>query len=60
MKTISKLIMLLSVAIATACNVNQDNNKSLDYDTLDVQLEAWLIALGKRKELETWRHNLNA
>lgn len=29
-------------------------------DTLDVQFEAWLIALGKRKELDTWRHNLNA
>lgn len=29
-------------------------------DTLDVQLEAWLIALGKRRELDTWRHNLNA
>lgn len=33
----------------------------IDYDdTLDVQLEAWLIALGKRKELDAWRHNLNA
>ena len=32
----------------------------IDYnDTLDVQLEAWLIALGKRNELETWRRNLN-
>lgn len=29
-------------------------------DTLDVQLEAWLIALGKRKELEIWRQNLNS
>lgn len=28
-------------------------------DTLDVQLEAWLIALGKRKELDAWRHSLN-
>ena len=33
----------------------------IDYDdTLDVQLEAWLIALGKRKELDAWRHGLNA
>lgn len=33
----------------------------IDYDdTLDVQLEAWLIALGKRKELDAWRHSLNA
>lgn len=31
----------------------------IDYDdTLDVQLEAWLIALGKRKELDTWRQGL--
>jgi len=28
-------------------------------DTLDVQFEAWLIALGKRKELDAWRHSLN-
>ena len=32
----------------------------IDYDdTLDAQLEAWLIALGKRKELEAWRQSLN-
>lgn len=31
----------------------------IDYDdTLDVQLEAWLIALGKRKELDAWRIQL--
>lgn len=31
----------------------------IDYDdTLDVQLEAWLIALGKSKELEAWRIQL--
>lgn len=31
----------------------------IDYDdTLDVQFEAWLIALGKRKELEIWRAGL--
>ncbi len=31
----------------------------IDYDdTLDVQLEAWLIALGKRKEIESWRNQL--
>ena len=34
-------------------------HKLIDYnDTLDVQLEAWLIALGKRKELENWRRGL--
>lgn len=26
-------------------------------DMLDVQLETWLIAIGNRKELETWRKN---
>ena len=31
----------------------------IDYDnTLDSQLEAWLIALGKSKELEKWRNTL--
>lgn len=28
-------------------------------DTLDVQFEAWLTALGKGKELDTWRDELN-
>ncbi len=28
-------------------------------DVLDVQLEAWLIALGKRGELEAWRRQLS-
>lgn len=36
MKHISKLATLLSISALVACNVNQDNNKSLDYDTLDV------------------------
>ena len=32
----------------------------IDYNnTLDVQLEAWLITLGKRNELENWRRNLS-
>ncbi|MCD7763124.1 MAG: protein kinase [Lachnospiraceae bacterium] len=35
-------------------------HKMLDYDdTLDVQFEAWLIALGKRKELEKWKAEIN-
>ena len=42
MKTINKLTLLLSVAIATACNVSSDNNKSLDYETLDVQFSGKL------------------
>ena len=43
MRTISKLTFLLTVAIATACNVTQDNNKSLDYDTLEVNFSATLL-----------------
>lgn len=36
-------------------------HKMIDYDdTLDVQLEAWLVALGKRKDLDVWRQSLNA
>lgn len=43
MKTISKLTIMLSVAMATtACNVTQDNNQSLDYDTLEVNFSAKL------------------
>ena len=35
-------------------------HKLIDYDdTLDVQFEAWLIALGKRNELNLWREQLN-
>lgn len=35
-------------------------HKLIDYDdTLDVQFEAWLISLGKRKELSEWRKALN-
>ena len=34
-------------------------HKLIGYDdTLDVQLEAWLIALGKRKELDAWKIGL--
>lgn len=34
-------------------------HRMIDYnDTLDVQLEAWLIALGKRAELEAWRRQM--
>lgn len=35
-------------------------HRMIDYnDTLDVQIEAWLIALGKRKELSIWRTSLS-
>ena len=42
MKTISKLTILLTVVMTTACNVTQDNNQSLDYDTLEVNFSAKL------------------
>ena len=50
MRTISKLTFLLTVAIATACNVTQDNNRSLDYDTLEVNFSATLLG-------GTWGNN---
>jgi serine/threonine protein kinase len=34
-------------------------HKLIDYDdNLDVQLESWLLALGKKKEIEVWREGL--
>jgi hypothetical protein len=34
-------------------------HKLIDYDdNLDVQLESWLLALGKGKEIEIWREGL--
>lgn len=34
-------------------------HKLIDYeDNLDVQFESWLLALGKKKELNSWRENL--
>ena len=35
-------------------------HKHVDYDgNLDFQLETWLIAIGKQKELDQWRESLN-
>ena len=42
MQTFSKLTILLTAAIVAACNVTQDNNQSLDYDTLEVNFTATL------------------
>jgi len=34
-------------------------HKLIDYeDNLDVQFESWLLALGKKKELNSWRENV--
>jgi len=36
-------------------------HKLVDYDgNLDFQLETWLVAIGKQKELEQWRNSMNA
>lgn len=35
-------------------------HRLIDYDgNLDFQLETWLIAIGKQKEIEKWRNSLN-
>lgn len=35
-------------------------HRMVDYDgNLDFQLETWLIAIGKQKELEKWRTSMN-
>lgn len=34
-------------------------HKLIDYnDNLDAQFESWLLALGKKKEIEQWRKSL--
>ena len=35
-------------------------HKLVDYDgNLDLQLETWLIATGKQKEIEKWRESIS-
>ena len=35
-------------------------HRMIDYENnLDVQLEAWLIAIGKRKEIDNWKNHLS-
>lgn len=62
LKSISELTAHMKMLLDSSYEEFEDFCHTLiDYDdTLDVQLEAWLIALGKRKELDTWRHSLNA
>ena len=59
-KNVSELTAYMKSLLDSSYEEFEDFCHSLiDYDdTLDVQLEAWLIALGKRKELEAWRSNL--
>ena len=40
MKRNAKMIILLAAVMTVACNVSTDNNKSLDYDSLDVNFSA--------------------
>ena len=36
-------------------------HRLVDYDgNLDFQLETWLVALGKQKELDQWRESMNS
>ena len=60
LKNVSELTAHMKGLLDSSYEEFEDFCHSLiDYDdTLDVQLEAWLIALGKRKELEIWRTQL--
>ncbi len=60
LKNVSELVAYMKSLLDSSYEEFEDFCHTLiDYDdTLDVQLEAWLIALGKRKELDTWRNQL--
>lgn len=62
LKNVTELVAYMKKLLDSSYEGFEDFcHKMIDYDdTLDVQLEAWLIALGKRKELDAWRHSLNA
>lgn len=62
LKNVSELTAHMKTLLDSSYEEFEDFCHTLiDYDdTLNVQLEAWLIALGKRKELDAWRHSLNA
>ena len=60
LKNVSELTAHMKTLLDSSYEEFEDFCHTLiDYDdTLDVQLEAWLIALGKRKELDAWRIQL--
>ncbi len=60
LKSVSELVAYMKSLLDSSYGEFEDFCHALiDYDdTLDVQLEAWLIALGKRRELEAWRTQL--
>lgn len=61
LKNVSELTAHMKTLLDSSYEEFEDFCHTLiDYDdTLDVQLEAWLIALGKRKELNAWRTQLS-
>lgn len=60
LKNVSELTVYMKGLLDSSYEEFEDFCHSLiGYDdTLDVQFEAWLIALGKRKELESWKSSL--
>lgn len=60
LKSVSELTAYMKGLLDSSYEEFEDFCHSMiDYDdTLDVQLEAWLIALGKRKELDAWQQGL--
>ncbi len=61
LKNVSELTVYMKGLLDSSYEEFEDFCHSLiDYDdTLDVQLEAWLIALGKRNEIAKWKQSLN-
>lgn len=61
LKNVSELTVYMKELLDSSYEEFEDFCHSLiDYDdTLDVQLEAWLIALGKRNEIAKWKQSLN-
>lgn len=57
LKNISELVAYLKALLDSSYEKFESFCHSMiDYDdTLDVQFEAWIIALGKRKTLESWK-----
>lgn len=60
LKNVAELVAYMKGLLDSSYEEFEDFCHTLiDYDdTLDVQFEAWLIALGKRKEVESWRTQL--
>lgn len=61
LKSVSELISYMKSLLDSSEKEFEDFCHSMiDYnDNLNPQLEAWLIALGKQKELDKWKNNLS-